>query len=234
MAALTTSRKQRLRPLENNIRKAAEQIQKNGLEIGRCLCEIRDDELWREADFESWNQYLKERAGELVGKSFAEAVTCIKAAEVAKRLPTTMPGHSSLGRKHLLEISRLAPQKPKDDGRGMEKDYSRLRKKDVERVLKTATKIAGNGAPSVRDVRKAVDQDLGIDRTAKAAATKEQREAGIDLADYLRQSLGRIQGITSNLAKVSGDTWELLEESHPKLATRVAEACDELAELLRS
>ena len=137
----------------------------------------------------------------------------------------------------MSEIGRLAPTVGKDDIRGAEKDYSRLKKTDVARVLKTATETAverGGKSPSVRDVRKAVDKELGIDRTAKAAETKERQQQGIELADYLRSSKGRIEGITLNLAKVPSESWKLLEESDPGLVTRVAEACDELAELLRS
>jgi len=210
--------------------KAAEEIQKNGLEIGRDLCEIRDEELWSD-EYGSWNQYLKERAGELVGKSFAQAVKFIRAAEVAKRLPSKID--DDLTPSHLTELGRLAPDKGKETG-GKEKDYSALKKQDVARVLKTATQLAGGDAPSVRDVRRAVDQELGIDRAAKAERTKEQHNQGINLEDYLRSVLGRIEGITNNLAKVPGESWTLLEESAPGLVTRVAVACDELAELLRS
>src|SRR5215831_3100149 len=141
---LTVSRKQRLRTLENQIRKAADEIQKNGLEIGRWLCEIRDDELWQE-ECESWSAYLKEKADELVGKSFSQAARLIRAAEVAERLPP--PGSSvngtTLGPQHLDELGRLAPNVGKRDGvGGVEKDYSRLRTQDVARVLKSAAKLA--------------------------------------------------------------------------------------------
>lgn len=232
MGAVALNRKQRLRTLENHIRKAAEEIQKNGLEIGRDLCEIRDDELWAD-DHGSWNQYLKERAGELVGRSFENCIRYIQAAEIEKRLPSSVDT-CQLKHRHLSELNRLVPDKQKDKGAGREKDYSRLRKQDVARVLKTATQLSGGETPSVRDVRKAVDQELGIDRAAKAERTKEERDAGIELEDYLRQCLGRIQGITNNLAKVPGESWKLLERSDPGLATRVAKACDQLAELLRS
>ncbi len=229
------SRKQRLRTLEEHIRKSAEQIQKNGLEIGRDLCEIRDEELWRE-EFPSWNQYLKERASELVGRSFDQAKLLIRSAEIEKRLPEPIRSdvRPNITASHLNELGRLAPVIGKDGERGAEKDYSKLRKQDVARVLKSATELAGGEPPSVRDVRKAVDVELGIDRAAQAAKTREERDSGIDLSEYLRSALGRIEGITSNLAKVPGDAWKRLEDDEPGLAARVAEACDQLAELLRS
>src|SRR5262245_56954937 len=140
MNDVTVSRKQRLRTLENQIRTAAEEIQKNGLEIGRWLCEIRDDELWT-GDYASWNEYLKAMADELAGKSFAQASALIRAAEIEKRLPgdISLDVKTNLGPSHLSEIGRLAPTVGKDGERGAEKDYSRLRKQDVARVLRAAT-----------------------------------------------------------------------------------------------
>ena len=91
------ARKERLRTLENQIRTAAGEIQKKGLEIGRWLCEIRDDELWTE-EYHSWSEYLRAMTGELVGKSFSYAAKLIQAAEVAKRLPPpgSLPGETTL------------------------------------------------------------------------------------------------------------------------------------------
>ena len=231
MGTITVSRKQRLRTLENQIRKAAGEIQKNGLQIGRDLCEIRDEELWAE-EYPSWNQYLKDQAGELVGKSFTNCKLFVQAAEIQKRLPS---GNTcDLKYRQLTELNRLVPEKTKDTGAGREKDYSRLRKQDVARVLKKATEYAGDKEPSVRDIRKAVDLDLGIDRSEKAKETKRANVAGIDPADYLRSKIGLIEGITENLADLSADAWTLLDEADPGLAERLAQACDTLAELLRS
>ena len=141
------------------------------------------EELWSE-EYASWNQYLKERAEDLVGRSFVQAVKFVRAAEVAKRLPQNrIVDDSVLTPSHLGEIGRLAPDKPSGNvgnrGGGREKDYSRLRKQDVGRVLKKATELAGGKEPSVRDVRKAVDHDLGIDRSEKAKETKEAKAAGL-------------------------------------------------------
>ncbi len=228
-AISTASRKQRLRTLENSIRKAAEQIQKNGLEIGRYLCEIRDDELWAEG-YPSWNQYLKAKGKELVGKSFSQSANLIKAAEIHKRLPQqVLTSGLELPASSLSEIGRLAPHSGKE---GAEKDYSKLRKQDVSRVLNKAKEHAGDSkVPSVRDIRKAVDEDLGIDRAAKAKETREQADEKPKLEDYLESRIGIIEGVTANLADVPPDTWKLLEESGSQLATRLATACGELAEL---
>lgn len=175
MNTLTTvSRKQRLQTLENQIRTAATEIQKNGIQIGRDLCEIRDEELWTD-DYPSWNQYLKDQEDKLVGKSFAQAAALIRSAEISKRIPASMINHTKdLGATHFQELGRLAPDDP--NSRGTTKDYSRLRKQDVARVLKKAKEIAGDKEPTVREIRKAVDHDLGIDRVERAKATKKERE----------------------------------------------------------
>jgi len=233
MEVIKRTRKQ----IEAHIKTCAESIQKNGLEIGRDLIEIRDEYLWKD-EYDSWSDYLKRMANELVGKSWSSGIKLIQAAEVANRVPTRFNVESSLAPNAFAEMARLAPQKPKSDGRGMEKDYSKLLKKDVERVLKNAVVISGSEAPSVRDIRKAVDADLGIDRTAKAKETKQvatdERDKRNELPNYLREKKGTIEGITANLAKVPADGWTQLEKSHPKLAEQFAAACDTLAELLRS
>jgi hypothetical protein len=231
MAQLSVDRKQRLRTLENDIRKAASEIQKNGLEIGRYLCEIRDDELWGESH-ESWNQYLKEMAEDLVGKTFSQAAYLIRAAEISKKLPVNSSiDRTNISATALGELARLAPVGKKEEGAGQAKDYSKIRTQDVARVLDRAAKIADSDTPSVRDVRKAVDIELGIDRTPKR---EEPEQLGIDLPVYLNQKIGQIEGIIELLADVPAGGWKQLEKSHPQLAKRLATVCDNLAELLRS
>ena len=234
VTTLTTNRKQRLRTLENRIRKNAESIGKTGLEIGMDLIEIREEELWTD-EYESWSAYLKKMTHELVGKSFSQAATLIRAAEVCRRLPEgcTLERTTS----HMKEIARLAPDIGKKNSRtgGTVKDFSRLKERDVARVEKVAIEIAGGKSPSVRDVQKAVDNELGIDRAAKARQTKEKNEnQGIELADYMRSKIGQIEAIADHLAEVPADGWTLLEDCDPGLAKRLATVCDELAELLRS
>jgi len=225
-----TVTKQRLQTLEQQIRKDSEALQKHGLRIGHALCEIRDNHLWAE-EYDSWTQYLTDRAQELVGKSFVQSVKLIRAAEIQKRLPTRMLDDSSLTPSHLVEIGRLAPNAAKDSGRGVEKDYSRLRKNDVARVLKSATKIAGDKTPSVQDLRKAVDHDLGIDRAAKAKGTKQKREEDAErpnLRDYITQETGSIQGVLENLRKVPQDAWHVFNDENLYFTNQFQTACAEL------
>lgn len=237
MATLSVDRKQRLRSLENSIRKAAGEIQKNGLEIGRYLCEIRDEELWSDSH-ESWNQYLKEMADDLVGKSFSQAANLIRAAEISRKIPNMSTSRNGIDvntitASHFSELARLAPTTKNDEGAGTSKDYSKIRTPDIARVLKRAAEISEGEVPSVRDVRKAVDIELGVDRKPKQDNEPKQ-DNGIDLPVYLRQKIGQIEGITELLAEVPVDGWKQLEKSDPKLAERLATVCDGLAELLRS
>ena len=238
--------------IEQHIAKCAESIRNNGLEIGRDLIEIRDNELWSD-EYDSWNKYLKERATELVGKSFVQSVKFIRAAEISGRLPSKID--VDLTPSHLVEIGRLAPNKGKDTG-GKEKDYSKLRKQDVARVIKAAAEIADSDTPSVRDIRKAVDDELGIDRAAERMERKrhneklweevansernrkqaelEWEEEKRELGNYLAEFCHRLREAVDNFREVPGEGWEELQASKPGLCELVAQAADELSGLMRS
>jgi hypothetical protein len=229
--------KQRLQKLESEIKKAAEEIQRNGIEIGKRLIEIRDDELWK-ADYDSFTAYLKEHSERLVGCTMSHSRGLIKAAEVAKKVPRNKVDLLTKP-THLQEIARLAPEKPREgsEGRG-EKDFSKLRKGDVDRVLKDADKIAkeqGKESPSVRDVREAVDRDLGIDRKAEAKKKREQeeRKQQIDLSDYLRERSGTIEGIHDNLSSVPAEMWDALQEQNPEVVERFTASLERLLDFMR-
>jgi hypothetical protein len=183
---------QRLRTREGEIREAADAIQRNGLKIGLSLLAIRDDELWK-AGYPSWDQYLKLRAPELIGRSFAQAARLIRAAEVSKRLPADLSSVSGteLRAGHLDELARLAPNVGQGNGQGVEKDYARLRTADVGRVLEAAGKAAGDRPVSVRDLRNAVDKDLGIDRAAERKAADERLKKLQEATEAMRREAGQ-------------------------------------------
>ncbi len=244
MAIPMASRKQRLRTLENSIRKNFESF----VQTGMALREIRDDELFKEDGFEKWEHYLKQRVGDQFGIEMRHAQRLIQCAEIRPKLPDaknlpSSSGCSGWSQLAVLEFGRLVPER-EDDNR--KKDYAALRKSDAARVAKAAISIAEQDAAkkdtepeavvvTSMHVRKAVDADLGIDRAAKAQETKRQRdESRPELPGYLRAKMGMIEGITENLSEVPADSWKLLEESEPGLAERLATACDHLAELLRS
>jgi hypothetical protein len=234
MAQLSVDRKQRLRTLEKSIRGTMEQF----VETGNALKEIRDDELYREDGFESWEQYLKNRVGEVYGIEESQVRRLITASIVRMKLPDpekllpSKEGDKPTWTPNVVnEFARLAP---KDESKhGSPRDLQSLRKQDVQRVAKAAVEIAKEqGKPvTAAIVREAVNADLGI-KPEKREPVK--RDFGIDLPVYLNQKIGQIEGIIELLADVPADGWKQLEKSDPQLAERLATVCDELAELLRS
>jgi hypothetical protein len=162
----TMKRKQRLQRLEGQIRKAADEIEKNGLAIGRWLCEIRDDGLWKDGGHPSWDMYLKARSDKLTGKSSVQAFRYVRAAEISTKVPDDLSiiDDTELSATHLLELGRLAPNVGQGDKGGVKKDYSAISPQVVKRVLTAAKGLADGGAPSVRDVRNAVDAELKFER----------------------------------------------------------------------
>ncbi len=235
MAKLSVDRKQRLRTLEKSIRGTMEAF----VETGNALKEIRDDELYKEDGFGSWDAYLKERVGYDFGIERQQVLNLIAAAAIRPKLPDPkiLPnavGNSPVEWKPTIvkEFARLAVEdttKP-----GSPRDLQSLRKQDVQRVAKAAVEIAKEqGKPVTANiVRQAVNAELGIKPEKREPAPKQ--DYGIDLPVYLKQKIGQIEGIIELLADVPADGWKLLEKSEPRLAERLATVCDELAGLLRS
>lgn len=233
MATTLSNRKQRLRTLENRIRKNYESF----VQTGQDLKEIRDEELYREDGFETWTVYLKVRVGEAFGIEKSQADVLIRCAEIRPKLPDLpspgAPGQDGWSQRAISEFARLAPASDDNERRY---NYSKIDKRDAARVAKEASRLAeAEDKPlSSRHVRVAVDKELGIDRGAKSRETKNKANNGIDLANYLTSKVGQIEAITEHLSRVPGDAWTLLEESDPGLAERLAGVCDDLAALLRS
>jgi len=84
-------------------------------------------------------------------------------------------------------------------------------------------------------VRKYVDKDLGIDRAAKAAETRRKREKDLPTFEQkLRDYTGSIKGIKAVLFGVPDDAWKYAKEADPGITNRLADACKELLQLVRS
>ena len=228
MAITTIDRPQRLETLERHIVKLAAQIHKNGLEIGRDLIEIRDNHLWKK-DYDSWNQYLKDKANELVNRSFSHAKKMIQSAEVANKLSSTRLIDEPSA-EHYRELSRLVPNVAKKDGKGAEKDYTKLKKTEVEKVVKAAAKLSTGEKVTVGNLKKAIDTHLGVNSDTR----KKPKEPGIDLHQFLLHAAETVETTMKHVDGLSVDIWTLLDDEHPKLRERVAASCDRLAEFLRS
>jgi hypothetical protein len=232
---------QRLRTLENHIRECAETIQKNGIEIGHDLCEIRDDKLWK-SGYESWDQYLKERAKELVGRSFAQAAKLVQAAEIQKRIPDSVSS-ARLTPSHLNELGRLAPSR---NGTPSHRDYSALRPKVVASVVERATENAEKETPTVSEMRKAVDVELGIDRGKEAKKRnaemrkiaeeikenqRETEERERQLWVYLLNAQMAMESWIEQLENVTAEGWKFLDKEHRGVAFAFFREARKLADM---
>jgi hypothetical protein len=237
MPDVVLSRKQRLRTLEDQIRKNYEAF----VATGFALKEIRDDDLYTEDGFQTWDQYLRERVGHEFKIEKSQAFDLILCAQVRMKLPTPVlsgtpdNGNPEWSIREVKEFARLAPKKKQP---GQPYDVDRLDKRDVGRVAKKVIDYCKDKAKSItsRIVRKFVDEDLGVNRAGKAKETKKAREesAHPDLRQYLVDFSGQLEVELERFREVNEDGWKQLVKRNPGLVRSVATACAELAELFRS
>ena len=229
MPDMTVSRKQRLRTLEKEIRSGMEEFYYTGMK----LKEIRDDELYKEDGFDTWERYCKERWE--WGSNYVSKL--IKASEYREKLPDLSGNRTSSTGSHpewseatVRELTRI------DDKR----DAARVAAKVVKAVEQSEKEASRN--PDVKPlkltasvVRKFVDEDLGVDRAAKSQQTKRQREeeSKPELRQFLVDLTGRIEAETEKLEELPMEAWTLLSEDSPKVVKRLIAACESLAGLLR-
>jgi hypothetical protein len=204
MGELTASRKQRLRTLENEIRSGMEEFYYTGMK----LKEIRDDELYKEDGFETWERYCRGR-WEWDRNHVYRLIT---AAEYRQVMPT---GHQEWSERSVRELTRI-PDK---------KDAARVAKKIIEHVEKSK-----DGKLTSTVVRRFVDEDLGVVHSKTEPLPKEN---GIDLDTYLSNETGSLKGMREALMNINDDGWELLSRRNPQLMKRFITACDSLADVIR-
>lgn len=237
MADLAKNRKQRLRTLEDQIRENYEAF----VQTGFALKEIRDDELYVEDGYATWDAYLKQRVSSVFGIEERQAYALVSSAQIRPKLPDLPAANCTgvqLGEWTLKAVNEFARLAPKDETRpGHPPDYDRLKKQDVQRVAKKVIEHceAKGVKPTAPIVRKFVDADLGIDRGEQAKETKRRQEeaASPELHRFLIDLTGHIDGARENLEEVTDDVWELLGKSHAGVIRRLIAACDNLAGVLR-
>jgi hypothetical protein len=206
---LTISRKQRLRTLENEIRSGMEEFYYTGMK----LKEIRDDELYKEDGFKTWEQYL----GKQWELSYRYVANIITSAEYRQKLPTCSTGAGEWTERSVRELKRI-PKKA---------DAARVAQKIIDQIDK---------APELKLtstlVRKFVDEDLGVKRKKPKA---EPKDNGIDLLQHIRDTTGEISGIRAALETHLSDkeAWRLLIKNNPGTVKRLIEECTLLADFLR-
>jgi len=101
--ALTVSRKQRLRELEKEIRSGMEEFYYTGMK----LKEIRDDELYKEDGFETWEKYCLERWE--LARSHVKRL--IIASEYRDKLPKAPSGGHDWSERSVRELTRIPDKK---------------------------------------------------------------------------------------------------------------------------
>src|SRR5262245_45129535 len=148
MSDMTTTRKQRLRTLENEIRTGMEEFYYTGMK----LKEIRDDELYKEDGFATWEAYCKERWE----WSRQHVHRLITASEYREKLPASPNGDKEWSEATVRELTRIEDKR----------DAAKVAAKVVKAVEQSEKEAARN--PEVKPikltaatVRKFVDADLG-------------------------------------------------------------------------
>jgi hypothetical protein len=195
MSNVAISRKQRFQTLESEIPEDYGASVEAAVRVGSKLKEIRDDELYKEGGFESWDQYLRRRVAEEFGIERSQAFKLIACAQIRAKLPgpplsTAVDNGAAApewSQKALYEFGRLAPKS--EDARGKPYDLDRLNKRDVERVAKKVIDHCQETGdkPTAPVVRKFVDEDLGVNRAAQAAETRRKREQAEREAEQARE-----------------------------------------------
>jgi hypothetical protein len=213
-----TNRKQRLRTLENEIRSGMEEFYYTGMK----LKEIRDDELYKEDGFESWEKYCRARWE----WSRVYVHQLITASEYRQKLPTFATGKHEWSERSVRELTRI-PEK---------RDAARVAAKIIKAIEQSAEEAEKD--PGVRPieltsatVRRFVDEDLGI--KPRRSAARPARDNGIDLTGYIDRQTGTIEGILDALRGIQKDAWEQFSDDNPQLLKRLGTACSALVAFLR-
>jgi hypothetical protein len=207
MASTTIVRKQRLRTLEKRFRSGMEEFYYTGM----ILKEIRDDELFKEDGFETWERYCRER-WEL---SRTYVFDLIRTSVLREKLPMSASGEHKWSERSVRELTRIPDNK----------QAARV----AAQVIKEVESTPGAKLSASR-VQKHVDADLGVKRP-KAKPVPEAN--GVDLVDYLSAKTGTVQGIHNVLKAVPDEGWTLLIDDNPQLVKRFATALERLASFLR-
>jgi hypothetical protein len=222
-------RKECLEKLEDGIRRGME-------DVGSKLIQIRDDELYEEAGFPTWDRYLTKRVGEQFGIERAQAYNLIACAQVRGKLAeissSTLDERKGWSQRELLELARLAPV---SDAHGQPRDLDNLDPdvlgRVVRKVLRHCEKEGVKHTSAL--VRRFVDEKLGIDRTApsREVGGRHEEEAQPELGQLLAQDTDRLEVVKKELATPGENCWEQLRKDRPELVERFCVVCDELGDL---
>jgi hypothetical protein len=228
MPDLTVSRQERLRGLEEQVRQGSVVL----AALADALLEIREDRLYQEAGFATWDAYLRTRVEEEFGIKRTQAFALLACAQIRPRLPplSGTPDNGEWSQRELLEFGRLAPQAA--DQRGQPRDYTRLDRRDAARVVqKVREHCEREGVPhSTAVVRKFVDEALSVDRSPEARARRRESQLP-DLVDVMRGWSERARRWAGELKEVLPYLNDYLDRE-PVVARNWREQARALADLL--
>ena len=199
------SRKQRLRDCEKVLAEHMEEF----VRVGLSLKEIRDERLYKEDGFETWESYLKankDRFG-IGSRSYAHEV--IESAALRMNLDVRHAEHS-WNQRQIDELKRL-------------KSTSKARHV-AKRVLVQIEKEGAKLTAAV--VRKHVDKELGVDRTKPKDKPKPEFE------DKILQWTDEIESMAYKITTVPSNALALFARNHKAKAKALAAAIETLEKSL--
>jgi hypothetical protein len=234
-----SGRRHRLEALEADIRRGLEEFYRTGMR----LKEIRDDELYKEAGFLTWEEYCKGR-WEWTAERARQMIVASEYRAVLPAPPAAAEGQTNCWKEgSVRELTRL----------GSKRDAARVAAKVVKAVEESKKAAAQDPeAKPVRltasTVRKYVDADLGIDRAAQAQKTKRlqelaeapeigPKETGFTNPTRVRRHLTDvvdcIEVEAEMLAAAPEGARQKFAGDNPQLVRRLLVACDAMAALWR-
>ena len=208
MTELTQSRKQRLRACETILADHMEEFVK----VGMALREIRDERLYKEDGFETFEAYCKKKWE--LSKRYAYRI--MEAAEIRLKLPSPQGGpvgHSDgpqWTERSVRELGRLGT--------------TTKAKAVAERVLKAVEKDGGKLTSTI--VRKHVDEEMGIKRG------KPKPQPVPSFSQVVYGWAGKLNGIADVIDAVPKDALRLFGKDEPKLANDLASAIERVKKSL--
>jgi hypothetical protein len=238
MSALTAAEgKALLHQIERRIHNRLDEL----FALGEDLKRIRDDQLYKHDGFTTWEEYCRQRwdwSGEHVRR-------LIVASEYRAVLPAP-PNGGEKDKKGgqwneacIRELTRIESKR----------DAARVAAYVVKVVEESAKEAAEN--PTVKPlkltaatVRKVVDEELGIDRVAKARETKQEREKEWQereqrcwerehpLLDQFMLTLAyELDGKLDKLDTVDAEAWGIFVREQPFSVKKFTETINRLAQL---
>jgi hypothetical protein len=206
---------ERLHALEKEICEGLEEF----YHTGRRLKEIRDNKLYEADGYPTWEDYCRDRWQ----WSRDYTYKLIRASEYRALLPGVDKKSTSRGsdwtESSVRELTRIEDKK----------EAARVAKKIIDKVEKTEGAKLTSGF-----VRAVVDEELGIDRAAKAREAKSKaKDNGIDLRQYLGQTEGHLKGTREALEEhIDQDAWAHFTKQDSTTVNRLRTACVSLVALL--